>query len=66
MAIQVGGTTVVDNSRNLTNIGNATLSGNIVVTGNVTGSYILGNVSNLTGLPSTGTSTSKAYFLSSF
>jgi hypothetical protein len=29
MAIQVGGTTVVDNSRNLTNVANATLSGTL-------------------------------------
>lgn len=32
MAIQVGGTTVVDNSRNLTNIAAATLSGQLTTT----------------------------------
>ena len=29
MAIQISGTTVIDNSRNLTNIGTATISGNV-------------------------------------
>lgn len=32
MAIQVGGTTVIDNSRNLTNTANATLSGTLTTT----------------------------------
>lgn len=32
MAIQVGGTTVIDNSRNITNAANATLSGTLTTT----------------------------------
>lgn len=35
MAIQVGGTTVVDNSRNLTNIGTGSFSSNVTVAGTV-------------------------------
>ena len=43
MAIQVGGTTVVDNSRNLTNIQSATLANTINLTGVSEGIVELGN-----------------------
>lgn len=62
MAIQVGGTTVVDNSKNIINVGNISLSGNVTASGNVSGGYFIGDGSNLTGI-SAGASSAKAYFL---
>ena len=43
MAIQVGGTTVIDNSRNLTSIANATLSGTLTPTKIAETAVALGN-----------------------
>jgi len=41
MALQVNGTTVIDNSRNATNLVNVTMSGNLAVTGSSTFTEIL-------------------------
>ena len=43
-----------------------TLSGNISTTGNITGNYILGNGSQLTGLPATCSNANVATFLAAF
>ncbi len=59
MAIQIGGTTVIDNSRNI-NAGIATFTG-INVTGIITATSFSGDGSALTNL-SAGTSNGRVYF----
>jgi hypothetical protein len=46
--------------------GNATIGGNLGVTGNITGAYLIGNGSQLTGLPAGYTDSNVVTLLSSF
>lgn len=55
MAIKVGGTTVIDDSRSIANVANVTTTGNVAaanatVTGTITAGSFIGNGAGLTGL----------------
>jgi hypothetical protein len=57
---------VLANGWTFTTTGNLTLPGNVSAVGNITGNYILGNGSQLTGLPATYGNANVATFLAAY
>ena len=58
MPIKINNTTVIDDSRNITNIGNiaatGTITGNVTATGVISAASFSGSGANLTGVASLG------------
>jgi hypothetical protein len=58
MPIKINNTTVIDDSRNITNVGNiaasGTITGNVTATGVISAASFSGSGTNLTGVASVG------------
>jgi hypothetical protein len=60
MAIKVGGTTVIDDTRNITNAGNVTVTGTITGATTISATNFTGSGAGLTGISTVGKSIAMA------
>jgi len=63
MAIQISGTTVIDNSRNITNAGTGSFSGSVSTSSGTIGSNSTGNRTIQSGGSASGGSSGDIYYI---